>query len=264
MADDVWVHGDAYEAYMGRWSRPVADIFVTSLGIVPGRRWLDIGCGAGAVTASVLANADPAHVHGIDASASFVDRARSRIADARATFDVGDATALPQPDDSQDVVVSGLMLNFVPEPADALAQFVRVTAPGGTVAAYVWDYAEGMLMLRYFWDAAVACASAAADLDEGVRFPLCRPGPLQALWLAAGLAEVAVEPIVVPTVFRDFDDFWTPFLGGQGPAPGYVAALTKDRQDELRELLRRWLPVGPDGSIALTARAWAVRGSVAA
>jgi SAM-dependent methyltransferase len=260
MDSEVWARGDAYEAYMGRWSRPVAESFVASLGMPLGRRWLDVGCGAGAVMSSVLAVADPARVTGIDASAAFIAQARSRITDARASFEVGDAVALPHLDGSYDVAVSGLMLNFATDPAEVVAQLARVTAPGGLVAAYVWDYAEGMMMLRYFWDAATTADPAAADLDEGRRFPLCRAQPLRDLWLATGLTDVTVEPVVAQTIFRDFDDFWMPFLGGQGPAPGYVASLPEDRQADLRELLRQRLPTEPDGCIALTARAWAMRG----
>jgi SAM-dependent methyltransferase len=159
-----------------------------------------------------------------------------------------------------DAVVSGLVLNFVPGPAEALAELTRVAAPGGAVAAYVWDYADGMALMRRFWDAAAALDPAAAEVDEGRRFPLCRPEPLRELWTGAGLAGVDVEAIDVPTVFADFDDYWTPFLGGQGPAPGYAMSLPEDRRAALRESLRERLPVAADGSIRLTARAWAVRG----
>jgi hypothetical protein len=137
----------------------------------------------------------------------------------------------------------------------------RVAAPSGTVAAYVWDYAEGMRLMRAFWDAAAALDPAAASLDEGRRFPLCRPEPLARLFAAAGLREVATRAIDVPTVFRDFDDYWDPFLGGQGPAPAYCVGLAEDARTALRERLRTSLPVAPDGRIRLTARAWAVRGT---
>jgi hypothetical protein len=128
------------------------------------------------------------------------------------------------------------------------------------VAAYVWDYAGRMELIRQFWDAAAALDPAAAGLDEGRRFPLCRPGPLAALFAGAGLAGVATRPIDVPTRFADFDDYWSPFLGGQGPAPGYAMSLDPQRRSALREALRARLPAAADGSIALTARAWAVKG----
>ena len=263
MTHDVWAVGDAYEAYVGRWSRRVAEVFLRWLDPPAGRRWLDVGCGTGALTAAVLALADPTEVTGVDPSEGFLAEARNRVADPRATFSVGDARSLTRPDRSVDAVVSGLAVNFVPEPDRAVAEFARVLTPGGVAAAYVWDYADGMEMMRYFWAAAAALDPAAADLDEGPRFPLCRPEPLGQLWTDSGLINVTVRSIDVPTVFTDFDDYWRPFLGGQGPAPGYAMSLTAEHRDALRERLRADLPAGPDGSIALSARAWAVRGTAA-
>ncbi|MGI5128276.1 class I SAM-dependent methyltransferase [Pseudonocardia sp. CA-107938] len=254
---DTWAGADAYERYIGRWSAPVAARFVVWLDVPPGRRWLDVGCGTGALTRAVLDAGAPEGVTGVEPSAAFVEHARRVLADRPARFTTGDARDLPLPDGSVDAVVSGLVLNFVPEPAAALAEAVRVVAPGGTVAAYVWDYAEGMQLIRWFWDAAVALDPAAADLDEGACFPLCHPEPLRDLWTAAGLADVTVAPIVIDTPFADFDDYWTPFLGAVGPAPAYLAKQPADRQAELRERLRTRAGAGP---LQLTARAWAVRG----
>jgi SAM-dependent methyltransferase len=260
---DRWAGGEAYELYMGRWSRQVAAAFLPWLTPAAGWDWLDVGCGTGALTAALLAAADPAGVVGVDPSDGFLATARARVVDPRATFRRGDAGSLPLPDGRFDAVVSGLALNFVPDPGQAVAELARVTASGGVVAAYVWDYADGMAMLRYFWDAAGALDPAAAGLDEGRRFPVCRPEPVGELWAGAGLDAVAVQAIEVPMVFTDFDDYWTPFLGGQGPAPGYVAGLPDDHRGALRDLLRARLPAGADGSIRLTARAWAVRGTAA-
>jgi hypothetical protein len=128
------------------------------------------------------------------------------------------------------------------------------------VALYVWDYADRMEMMRRFWDAAVALDPSAGALDEGRRFTVCRPEPLRALFEGAGLAQLETRAIDVPTVFRDFDDYWTPFLGGQAPAPGYCKSLGEEARGALRERLRASLPARPDGSIHLVARAWAVRG----
>lgn len=136
----------------------------------------------------------------------------------------------------------------------------RVTRPGGVVAVYVWDYADHMQLMRHFWDAAGALDPTARELDEGQRFPLCRPEPLAQLFQAAGLRAVATRAIDIPTVFRDFDDYWLPFLGGEGPAPGYATALSEERRAALRQRLRASLPIATDGSIQLVARAWAVRG----
>jgi SAM-dependent methyltransferase len=262
--DNVWAVGGAYEAYVGRWSRRVAEAFVPGLRMPAGRRWLDSGCGTGALTATVLAVAEPAEVLGVDPSEGFLAEARERITDPRAQFRVGDARWLPVPDRQFDVVVSGLSLNFVPEPERAVAESVRVAAPGATVAAYVWDYGDGMAMMRYLWDAAEALDPAAAEKDEGRRFTsICRPEPLTELWTKAGLRAVTVEAVEVPTVFADFDDYWQPFLGGQGVGPAYVMSLPEAHRGALRGLLRATLPHEADGSIRLTARAWAVSGLIA-
>jgi SAM-dependent methyltransferase len=260
VARDRWHDGDAYEAYIGRWSRPVAARFVDLLGVAPRARWLDIGCGSGALTGTVVDRADPAAVTGVDPSDAFVGAARARVPDPRARFAVGDAASLPLADASVDVVVSGLVLNFIRDPAGALREMRRVSVPGGIVAAYVWDYAGRMELIRAFWDAAVALDPAAHPLDEAVRFPICAPDPLAGGFEAAGLTGVETDAIEVPTVFGDFDDYWEPFLRGTGPAPGYVASLHDGARIALRERIRSDLPAESDGSIRLVARAWAVRG----
>lgn len=258
---DTWAEGEAYDAYVGRWSRAVAGEFLGRLGVAGGRAWLDVGCGTGALTQGIVERAAPATVVGIDRSTGFVATARRRVSDPRARFGVGEAGALPVAGGAFDAVVSGLVLNFLPEPARMLSEMARAARAGGAVALYVWDYAGAMELMRRFWDAARALDPAAAALDEGVRFPVCAPGPLAALLGDAGLAGVATFAIDVPTVFRDFDDYWSPFLGGQGPAPGYATSLSEERRGALRDRIRSGLPVGPDGAIRLTARAWAVRGT---
>jgi SAM-dependent methyltransferase len=180
--------------------------------------------------------------------------------DPRAHFEIGDAQALRAAAATFDVVVSGLVVNFVPRAEPAVAEMARVTRPGGTVAAYVWDYAEGMRLMRHFWDAAGALDPKAKELDEGRRFWLCKPEPLSRLFLSAGLEGVEVRAIEVPTYFRDFDDYWSPFLGGQGPAPSYAMSLSEQRRAELRERIRAGLPSDVEGGIPLNSRAWAVRG----
>lgn len=261
---DAWASGAAYEQYVGRWSRLVARLFLDWLAVPADQRWLDVGCGTGALSTTILETAAPTRVTGIDASERYITYAREHVRDARAQFRVADAQALPEPDAAYDVTVSGLMLNFVPEPARAVAEMTRVTRTGGTVAVYVWDYAGEMQLMRHFWDAAVALDPAVRAQDEGVRFPWCQPEPLAALLRGAGLIAVDARPIVRPTVFRDFEDYWQPFLGGQGPAPGYAMSLSEDRRTALCERIRAGLPTRPDGAIPLTARAWAVRGAVEA
>jgi SAM-dependent methyltransferase len=257
---DVWASGDAYEPFVGRWSRLVARQFVKWLDVPPGGSWLDVGCGTGALTETILAAAGPASVEGIDPSEGFVAHAAAHVRDPRASFRVGDARELPFGEASFDAVASALVLNFVPEPERAVTEQVRVVRGGGTVAAYVWDYAVGMELLRHYWDAVVSLDHAAAALDEGIRFPVARPDLLRDLFVGAGLESVEVRPIDIPTRFVDFDDYWRPFLGGQGPAPSYAISLSEERRDALRDRIRSGLPVAPDGSIALRARAWAVKG----
>lgn len=253
---DQWGDGAAYERYMGRWSRAVAADVVRELAVRPGSRWLDVGCGTGALTGAVVAGASPAAVVGLDPAVPFLRCVTGPVAVLAA-----DAAALPLRDARFDAVVSGLVLNFVPDKAVALAEMCRVTRPGGTVAAYVWDYPDGMQLLRTFWDTAVDLDPTAAARHESVRFGSCRPDPLQTLFAAAGLADVEVRPVVVPMEFRDRDDHWSPFLGGHAPAPAYVRSLDESRRTALRDALHARLRPAPDGSIRLTARAWAVRGT---
>jgi SAM-dependent methyltransferase len=258
--EDTWASGDAYEPYVGRWSRVVAREFLAWLALPQGSGWLDIGCGTGALSQTILEVASPYSVLGVDPSEEYVTFAREHIRDERVHFTLGDAQALPVETASYDAVVSGLVLNFVPQPSRAVAEMVRVARASGIVAAYVWDYAGLMQLMRYFWDAAIALDPTAFQLDEGQRFPLCQPEPLVQLFQTAGLREVEVCLIDIPTTFRDFDDYWSPFLGGQGPAPGYAMSLSVEHRSLLQERLRATLPTAPDGSIALIARAWAVRG----
>ena len=257
----VWASGGAYEPYVGRWSRLVAREFVEWLGIPPAASWLDVGCGTGALTETILRRANPAQVHGIDPSEGYLALAREQVRDPRVRFDAGDARHLSVESARYDAVVSALVLNFIPDVATGIAEMARVVRPGGIVAGYVWDYAGKMELMRYFWDAAVALRPQDLERDEGRRFPMCRPGPLKGLFEAAGLKDVEVRSIDVATPFRDFDDYWSPFLGGQFPAPDYAMSLSEDARAALREHIRAHMPTAADGSIPLIARAWAIRGN---
>jgi SAM-dependent methyltransferase len=255
---DRWEQGDPYERYVGRWSRRVAPAFLAWLAQPAGLRWLDVGCGTGALAAAILDHCAPAAVTGVEPSDGFRRKAGETLG-TRARLLAGNGAAVPLEDGSIDVTVSGLVLNFIPDLEAALAEMRRVTAPGGTVSAYVWDYLEGMQLMRYFWDAALELDPLAGD--EGRRFPLCRPQALQDAFVRAGFSSVVTAPIVIDTPFADFDDYWSPFLGGQGTAPTYVMALSEEARARLRDNLRARIPAQPDGSIALKARAWAVRGT---
>lgn len=258
----TWDAGGPYERFVGRWSRLVARAFLAWLAVPAGRSWTDVGCGTGALTESILTQCAPTAVIGIDRSEGFLAEARRHTTDARVRFLVGDATALPLDATTCDVTASGLVLHFVADPPTMVREMIRVTKPGGTVAAYVWDYAGGMEMLRFFWDAAVAVNPQDTQLDQAERFPLCQPAPLTTLWQDLGLMAVTVQAIAIPTVFQDFDDYWIPFLGKQGAAPTYLASVDTETQEQIRTVLQSRLVPAPDGTIALTARAWAIQGIV--
>ncbi len=258
---DTWQRGSPYELYVGRWSRRLAPAFLSWLAVPAGRSWLDVGCGTGALCAAILDYGSPSSLTGIEPSPGFLETAQANLA-GRATLVQGSAAALALGDAAVDIVVSGLVLNFIPDQRAALAEMARVTSSGGTVAAYVWDYAGKMELMRHFWDAAAELDPGAAGMDEGVRFASCHPQALAALFTGAALAEPEVTAIDVPTPFTSFDDFWQPFLGGQGPAPAYAMSLDEATRARLRERVRSRLPVQADGSIPLIARAWAVRGRV--
>lgn len=260
-SNGIWNSGDAYERYVGRWSRRVAPVFLSWLDVPGGTSWLDVGCGTGALSAAVVDSCSPASIVGVDPSEGFLATARVRLGE-RAALYPGTAAHLPLNTSTVDVVVSGLVLNFVPDAVAALLEMARVAKHGGRVAAYVWDYGERMEMMRYFWDTAVALDPAVASVAESYRFALCNPGALRSAFSAARLVGVDVTAIDIATEFRSFEDYWEPFLGGQGPAPAYAVSLDDARRDALRERLRDRLPVQADGSIGLVARAWAVQGTV--
>jgi SAM-dependent methyltransferase len=257
-----WEGADAYERYMGRWSRAIAPRFLAWLAAGPRLRWLDVGCGTGALTSEVLASCDPTEVVGFDPSSAFVERARASVPDQRARFALGSAEDLPVEAGQVDMVVSALVLNFVPDPGRAAHEMARVTRPGGTVACYVWDYLAEMQMLRHFWDALLAVSPETSELDEVRRFALCRPEPLTTALRGAGLEAVEVEPIDIATKFRDFDDYWSPFQAGKGAAPAHLMSLPEPDRAAVEQRLRDALPFNANGSIELVARAWAARGQV--
>jgi trans-aconitate methyltransferase len=260
-ADDRWLTGDAYEAYMGRWSRPLATEFVRWLRPMPSANWLEIGCGTGALTAAVCGHAEPVSIVACDASPSFIEHARRNIATAQASFVAASVDQMPRREGGFDVIVSGLVFNFLPSPGAAAASMRDRLRRGGVLAAYVWDYAEGMEFLRFFWEEAVALDARASESDERSRFTLCSEAALASLFRDTGLMQVETGALEIPTDFASFDDYWTPFLRGTGPAPSYVASLEPTQRGVLRERLRERLQPHTDGPIRLRARSWVVRGA---
>jgi len=240
----------------------VAREFVSWLDQPLGLRWLDVGSGTGMLSRVVIEDAAPSEILGVDRSETFVRFAQERVVDPVARFQVGDAGALPVESDQFDVAVSGLVLNHVPDPVAMLAEMARAVRPDGTVALYVWDYAEGMQMFRRFWDAATSLDPSAAAHDHGTKSAsICHPDRLTERFEAAGLRGVSTRAIDIPMVFTDFDDYWVPLMpSGSGPAPAYLSGLSEEQRIAIRERLRATLPTTADGSISLSARAWAVRG----
>lgn len=260
---DAWAAGEAYDQYMGRWSRQLAPLFLDWLDAGRHARWLDVGCGTGALSAAILQSCDPRGVQGIDPSEGFVAQARANVADARASFRVGDAQAIDAPDASVEAAVSALAINFVPNKIKALAELARVTRPGWVAAFYVWDYpGGGVEFIRAFWTAASELDATAAGLTEDKRFPFCTRDGLLDLAKQAGWRNAESTALEAPSVFKDFDDFWRPFTLGAGPAPGYCASLDASARERLRARLSDTLKREKDGSTVMGLRAWAVKARI--
>jgi len=246
---------------MGRWSRQVAGLFLDWLDPAPGLHWLDLGCGTGALAQVICRHSPPSSLVGCDPTPGFVSYARASVTDCPAAFVVAGVENLPGRDGGFDIIVSGLVLNFLPEPLhDAVRSMMERLHTSATLAAYVWDYAAGIQFLRTFWDEVALVDPASSRLDEALRFPICHPDRLAGLWRQAGLAAVETTSLEIDTTFRSFDDFWSPFLTGTGPAPAYLAGLDAARQSQLVSRLRERLGSSTGGSIHLQARAYAVRG----
>ena len=257
---DTFSNASGYQGYIGRWSHPVAQQFVTWLDVAPGRSWLDIGTGTGMLAQVILEQAAPANIVGIDPAQQYIEFAQQRINDERVEFRVGGAGELSSEQSKFEVAVAGLVLNFMPSAEEALQSIIQVVETGGTLAAYVWDYADKMQIMRHFWDAAIAIDPPAAELDSGKRFTICHPDNLRALFEGVGLTTVEVTPIDIQADFADFDDYWLPFLAAQGSISKYLGSLNEEGKATLREQLQRQLPIDADGSIHLVARAWAAKG----
>lgn len=256
-AADMFGDAEAYEKFMGRWSRLLAPLLVDFTEIPGSGRVLDVGSGTGALAFEVAKR--NLGVVGIDPARQYVAYATSKNRfGPRARFEIGDAQRLRFADQTFDASASMLVFNFIPDSDTALREVRRVTKRGGPVSAAVWDYGEGMQMLRIFWDAAVAIDPGAEKFDEK-HFALCREGALGALWKSGGLRDVREQALEIALRFASFQDYWDPFLLGQGPAGEYVKGLDPAKRQRLRAAVRDRLPRS-SGNFALKARAWAVRG----
>jgi len=254
---------EAYERFMGRWSRLVAPLLVEFAGIKDFGRTLDVGSGTGSLAFAILKQRPHSSVVGIDPSKEYVAYALDRNSfGARATFEVGDAQRLRFADRAFENSLSLLVFNFIPDPLKALREVQRVTKSGGRIAAAVWDYGDGMRMLRVFWDA-VARTDPKSETRDEKHMPLCRSGELSRLWTQCGLKNVEERPLGIVTRFESFQDYWGAFLLKQGPAGAYAAGLDSGRLQVLRNEVKRALGVSADNlAFDLPARVWAVRGTV--
>jgi SAM-dependent methyltransferase len=248
---------EAYDRHIGRYGPALARALCSAADTRAGASALDVGCGPGALTAELVARLGAERVAAVEPSAPFAEACRRRLPGVR--VELAPAEALPFDDAAFDHALAQLVVNFMTDPPAGVREMRRVTAPGGTVAAAVWDYAGGMTLLRRFWDAAVALDPAAAERDEGRCMPYCAPDELAGLWTAAGLEEVDVAPVVVAASYAGFDDLWRPLELGVAPSGAYAAALPAERRAALRDELRRRLDVD-DAPFELSARAWVVIG----
>jgi SAM-dependent methyltransferase len=253
------VAAEAYDRYIGRYGPGLAKALCDAAAVRAQQRALDVGCGPGALTSELVGRLGAAGVAAADPSAPFVEACRVRHPGVR--VERAPAEALPFADGEFDVALAQLVVNFMTDPLAGVREMGRVTRPGGTVAAAVWDYAGEMTLLRHFWDAAVALDPAAGDVDEGRTMPFCTANTLGDLWAEAGLEQVSVGEAVVDADYQSLDDLWQPLESGVGPAGAYVALLEPSQRAALREELGRRLGIG-DAPFRLAARAWIATGRV--
>ena len=260
----MFLVAEAYEISMGRWSRQLAPFFVEFAGVVDGEMILDVGCGTGALSATLARVTNASKIVGIDPSIGFIEFARNQVTDPRVTFELGDAQALPYPDGVFDRCMAVLIVNFVPDAPKAAKEMRRVTKSGGVMATTMWDGSGANRLNACFWDAAEA-------MDPAVKRPIEKPGSygsaarLLELWNGAGLMEVVVAELTMPCQFSSFDELWQRYTGGSGsgPSSAYVAGLGREHREQLRQRLRQDVLRGrTDGAITLQAKAWAVKGRV--
>jgi SAM-dependent methyltransferase len=253
----TFTDGEAYERLMGRWSQAVGVQFLAWLNAGEGKRWLDVGCGTGAFTESIIQHAAPSRVTGIDPSVEQVAFAKQRSSASGGQFDIAEAEAMPFDDGSFDVSAMALVIAFVPHPAKAVAEMVRVTAAGGIVAGYMWDLLGGGVPLQPVDRALKAL---------GYKRPM-PPSPeaskmdvMQQLWSDAGLNNIRTTQIRLPVIFESFDDFCASVLLPVGPLGSYTSTFSPDQKHALVEQLRKQMPPDSQGRISYEACANAIAG----
>ena len=253
---------EGYEQMMGRWSRRLAPELIEFAGLASGDRVLDVGCGTGSLTTALAGHSEPAAIVGIDLAEPYVEFTRRNLADPRVTVELGDVCSLPYPDGAFNRALSLLVLQFLPEPELAVREMRRVVCPGGAIAAAVWDSFGGLPHIRMLWDTAAALDHAATSAQALFR-PLNSPGEMADLWRRIGLGKIEETSLVVRAEFSDFEDYWRPFLSGDGPPGQFVTGLSDQARDRLKSYLRRAYESNrPDGPRSFIAAGWACKGIV--
>ena len=260
-AETFRVSAEAYDRHVGRYSAQLASKLIGFARVQPGMRAIDVGCGPGALTTALAQLLGASNVDGADPSESFVHACRARLPGAGVV--VAGAEALPFSDGAFDAALSQLVVNFMTDAECGVREMARVTRPGGIVASCVWDYAGEMTLLRAFWDAAREVdPQRAAEADEGVVMRWCADGELARLWSDAGLRDVRFGPLIVSASYTEFEDLWSPLPAAVGPSGAFCASLDDAGRAALHDAYQRRLGIG-EGPFELSARAWAVSGSVA-
>lgn len=258
---DTWGNADSYERFMGRWSRKLPPLFLQWFEAPAALTWLDLGCGTGVLSEAIYQHAHPKGLICVDPSPAFLEKAKERV-NGDVKFMVGSGGDIPMENDSVDLLVSGLALNFFPDLSAAFVEMKRVVKPDGIIAAYLWDLVSGgMEFLNVFWKAVSETDPGLKEVDERNRFPICDMHAMRDTFKKAGLIDIRSTQFSIDTPFRDFEDYWEPFLKGQGPAGTYLAGLDEHSRDKIRMVLHDKLGSGP---IDMTARAIAVSGRLPA
>jgi len=256
--------GAAYEVFLGRWTRRLAQPLLDFAAFPQEGRLLDVGCGTGSLAHAMAARWPSRPVIGVDIAAAYIAFARSQHRLDNLTFEEADASKLPHADASFGGATAQLVLNFVPAAAAALSQMKRVTVRGGRLVAAVWDFRGGLVYQRIFWDTAAGIdPAAAAARDRLFSGALALPDGLVSLFAAVGLAQIERTSITIRMDYASFDDYWRPLCGGQGPVGTYLVGLNPDLRGRIeRAVADAYRSGSPDGPRSLTATAWAVRGEV--
>jgi SAM-dependent methyltransferase len=257
---ESWNDSNAYDLYVGRWSRLIAEDFLHWLQPPPNVSWLEVGCGTGSLTTEILDRTSPSRVLAIDKSDAYLTKARTQIASPLVSFFKTDLSDLHVGAEF-DYITSGLVLNFLPDVEEKLECMIQYLRTGGSISAFVWDYAGHYQPMRIFWDAAKTLYREAAKFDAGIKYPLCTEGSLKALFEAVDLSNIRFRKIERIATFRDFDDYWLPIASAQGSVSEFLGTLSEDKKNDLKTSVKSKLPMALNGEIKLILSALAIEGT---